>query len=221
MQDYTLYYAPGTCARVPLMTLQETGVAYHARAVKLAAGEHMQPPFRAINPKGKVPALVVDGTPLTENVAILSYLARFHAGVLPLSGDPMGDAKTLADLAWFASTVHPILTRIRRPALFADATCIAGVHARAVAAMEEHFGLIEERLAGQEWFAEEHSCLDSYIFWLTDRAGDSGMDLSRYENMRALTARVAERPATREALQQENAALAEWQAADLPPPQPA
>lgn len=216
MQDYTLYFAPGTCSRIPFLTLEEAGTIYQTRLVNLAANEHKQPPFRAINPKGKVPALVVDGTALTENVAILHYLAKFHAGVLPLSGDPVGDTKILADLAWFAGTIHPILTRMRRPAIFAGEPCAPAVQERATHAMAEHFGLIEERLAGKEWFADEHSCLDAYVFWFVGKTTVAGMNLDPYENMRALAERVAERPATHAVLQQEAAALAEMAAEEQP-----
>ena len=74
MPKFTLFVAPGTCARVPTIALEEIGVPYETELVRLPLKEQKSPAFLAINPKGKVPALLIDGVPLTENVAILTWL---------------------------------------------------------------------------------------------------------------------------------------------------
>src|SRR5258708_21237858 len=73
---FTLHFAPDTCARVPLIALEEIGCPYRIEIVAFAKGQHRSPDYLALNPQGKVPTLIVDGRPLSENVPILSWLAR-------------------------------------------------------------------------------------------------------------------------------------------------
>ena len=115
MPQLTLYFAPGTCARVSMIALEEAGIEFESRVVRFLKGEHRSPEYLALNPAGKVPCLLVDGAPLTENVSILIWLARSfpNANLLPLTGEPWPDAQLLAQLVWCASTLHPLVTRIR------------------------------------------------------------------------------------------------------------
>ena len=123
MTDIAIHFAPDTCARVSMIALEETGHPYRAELVRFMTGQHRSPKYLAINPSGRVPVLVVDGKPLTENVAILSWLNdRFpEAQLLPRAGDPFDRALYLADLAFCSANLHPIVTRIRFPNFFAGA----------------------------------------------------------------------------------------------------
>jgi glutathione S-transferase len=71
-----LYYWPGASSVVPHIVLEEIGAPYERQLVNLAQGEHKGGAYLKINPHGRVPALAVDGMVLTENVAILTYLAK-------------------------------------------------------------------------------------------------------------------------------------------------
>ena len=71
-----LYYWPGASSVIPHITLEEIGVPYERELINLAKGEHKREPYLSINPRGKVPALSIHGDVLTENVAILTYLAK-------------------------------------------------------------------------------------------------------------------------------------------------
>ena len=85
MKNMMLYAAPGSCARVSCIALEEIGLPFEYRPVLFMKGEHKSPEYKKLNPKGKVPCLVIDGEALTENVAILSHLnQRFpDAHLLP------------------------------------------------------------------------------------------------------------------------------------------
>ena len=72
----TLYYSPGASSVIPHITLEEIRAPYQRKLINLAKGEHKTDAYLKINPHGKVPALSVDGNILTENVAILTYLAK-------------------------------------------------------------------------------------------------------------------------------------------------
>ncbi|MGZ5091300.1 MAG: glutathione S-transferase family protein, partial [Burkholderiales bacterium] len=116
----TLYYAPMTCALVPYVTLTEAGATFDVRDLNTRTNQHRSPEFLAINPKHKVPVLVIDDEPLTENVAIQIWIARQfpRAGLLP--SPPKAEIKAISLMAWFSSTIHPHLTPNARPENYCD-----------------------------------------------------------------------------------------------------
>jgi glutathione S-transferase len=63
--NITLAFAPGACAIAPYILLKEAGASFNTLDLNLGAGEHHKPEYLKINPKGKVPALIVDGTVIT------------------------------------------------------------------------------------------------------------------------------------------------------------
>ncbi len=103
----TLFFAPGTCALASHIALEEAGAAYEARRVDFASAEQTKPEYLAINPKGRVPALVTDRGVLTETPAILAYIAQTHPaiGLAPLD-DPFAFAEMQAFTSYLCSTVH-------------------------------------------------------------------------------------------------------------------
>lgn len=114
-----LYYSPGACSMAAHIALEEAGAAYERRPVSINDGETQSAAYLQVNPRGRVPALVVDGqTTLVETCAILLYIARRfpHAQLLP--EDPLREAQCMSTLAWLASTVHPTFAHIVKPARF-------------------------------------------------------------------------------------------------------
>ncbi len=207
-----LYFAPGTCARVPLVALEEIGEPFETGLISFVRGDHKSPEFLAINPKARVPALITDEGALTENIAILTYLARTHpnAGLLPLGKGAYQDALVLGDLSWASSGLHPIVTRLRIPQFFCDTE---GGKERvweiASAAMHPNFALIEQRLSAAPWMlGEEWSILDVYIFWVWFRVEGTDFDLSPYLKYNDHAQRIQERPSVQRALAREAEALA-------------
>src|SRR4051812_14418041 len=71
--DIILYYAPIACSLVPYVTLTEANAKFEVRPVNLRKGQQNAPEYLRLNPKHKVPVLVVDGRTLTENVAIQTW----------------------------------------------------------------------------------------------------------------------------------------------------
>jgi glutathione S-transferase len=72
MSDLTLFFAPDTCARVSMIALEETERPYKTELIAFMRGDHRSPRYLALNPKGRVPTLIVDGRVLTENVAAMA-----------------------------------------------------------------------------------------------------------------------------------------------------
>jgi glutathione S-transferase len=95
-----LWGSTGTTSTIAHMVLVEAGADFEARFIGLKAGDNRRPEFLAINPKGEVPALVVDGAVITETPAICQYIAETHpdSGLLPATYPQR--AQCLAWLAW-------------------------------------------------------------------------------------------------------------------------
>lgn len=215
----TLHFAPNTCALVTLMALETTEHPYELAVVAFMRGDHRSPAFLAINPKGCVPALAVDGEVLTENVAILSWLAaRFpEAGLLPTPDGPLDRARVLADLAFLASGIHPLVTRLRIPHFFCDLPgSEARVFALAEAAMHLRLALVEARIAaGGWWYGEQWSVLDAYVNWVWLRATGTAFDVGPYPALARHDARMRELPPVRRAYARNDAVTDDLEAAGL------
>ena len=113
-----LYCWPGASSVVPHIALEEIGTVITTTR-QLGTGEHKSSTYLKINRHGKVPALAVDDMVITENVAILTYLARRFPEAHLLPAGIIEEARCLSTMAWFASTVHPTFAHIIRPERFA------------------------------------------------------------------------------------------------------
>lgn len=224
MSKVQLYMAPGTCARVPCIALEEAGEDFATVVIRFMKGEHKSPEFKKLNPKGKVPTLVVDGEPLTENVAILSYLNQRYpeARLLPDAKDDLDRLRQLADLCFCSATLHPIVTRIRMPHFVATEEAARVVWEKAGNAMSEYFRLIDDRLTNQSWwYGDKWSVMDAYLYWIFWRCEGADYNVEPYPNYADHAKRMEARPAVQRALQREATAQAQLEAEGLafkPPP---
>jgi glutathione S-transferase len=222
MPDYQLYWYPGTCARVPYVALMEIGEAHEIIVVDRFARADER--YLRVNPKGKVPALVVGDRTITENPAIETYLARRHpeAELLP-TGDEATEIAALETMSWFASGVHPWITRLRFPG---QTTSLVEAHdsirATAKAQLEVSFAILERRLEGREWLFGGWSIVDAYLLWLWFRATGSGMDGGQFPLCAAHALRCESRPSVAAVLDHEEREYARLsELGRLPPAVPA
>src|SRR5262245_65588715 len=118
--DIVLYYAPNTCALAPYVTLTEANAPFSARALNFRKGQNKSPDYLKLNPKHKVPLLVVDGERLTENVAIQTWIARTFPQARVLPADPWQELQAISIMSWCASGIHPYLSRTNSPARVCD-----------------------------------------------------------------------------------------------------
>ena len=117
--DIALYYSPGACSFAPHVVLNEIGEPFEVRKFSTADRENYSPEYLAVNPKGRIPALLIDGFTLTENPAILAYLGRRfpRAGLYP-SDASEAEGRCLELLAWSSNTVHVAYAQLLRPERF-------------------------------------------------------------------------------------------------------
>ena len=204
----TLHYSPIACSLVPYVALTEAGADFDVAVVNFLKGEHMGPEYLRLNPKHKVPVLVVDGEPLTENVAILQWIARhFEAAQLLPSGTD--EFRAIALMSWCASGIHPTLTPNVLPQRYCDLPGSEdNVKQCAHKVMLENFAIAENLLDGREWFFDHFTIPDIYFFWCFRRAKQFEIDLSAFPSCNAHFERVSQRPSLVKLLAFEKAALA-------------
>lgn len=217
MTSYILYHSPGACSRVTLSALEEARVDFEDRVVVLGRGEHKTPDYLAVNPKGKVPALLVGGQLLTENPAILWYLANEFpdAGLLPGLGNTLSGVQALSDLIWCGGTLHPLLRQMFRPNLFSE-SAPESVKASAFAQFAGMAATIHDRVAGRWWYGEDWSIVDVYIYWMNTMARMAGYEFADAAAIADHDSRVRARPSFQRGLKREENALARYQIS-LPP----
>ena len=190
---------------MPLITLEESGVAFDLKLIRFMKGAHKQPDYLALNPKGKVPCLVSADGPITENVAIAKYLAAHHKGLLPVAKTAREDALITADLAFCSAMLHPVVSRMRVPMFMAEGSeAIASVKAKAIEAMHPMAALVDAQLDGRDWwYGDDWSIMDAYVYWVYFRITGGGFPIDGYRNWAAHAHRMDARPAVRRALAKE------------------
>jgi len=184
----TLYFAPGSSSMAAHIALHEVGVPFESRPVSFARKETRQPAFLAINPRGKVPTLIVDGHVLTEVAGILFYLARAYpkAKLLP-AGGALAEAEAVSWMSFLASAVHP--SRQQGPAV-----------------LREMHALAERRLGERDWaVGDAYSIADIHLFRLYWRARpDLAADPYAFPNLERHYARMMARPAVKKTIEIES-----------------
>jgi len=198
----TLYYAPGACSLAAHIVLEESGEKYEARKVDLAKGEQRTPEYLKIHPLGRVPALRLDdGEPLSENTAILPYLGK-RFGMWP--ADPVGEAKALSVVGFFASSVHPAHAHIGRPERYTeDKNAFPGLQAMGKKTFHSYLEQIDQMYAGREWLADNYSVLDPYAFVFYTWGVRRELPVSTMKNYTGLKDRMMKRPAVKRVVEQE------------------
>lgn len=213
-----VFSAPGTCSRVPTIALEEVGEEFESRTVRFMSAEHKSEEYKRFNPKGKVPALVFNGETLTENVAIAMYLAGQYpdAELMPQPDSDLERSRQIADLCFCSATLHPIVTRIRVPQMFAGKENAKAVYTAGCKAMQQYFQLIEERLTGGPWwYGEKWSIMDAYLYWGFWRIDGADFETAKYPLYSDHAKRMEARPAVQRALVREDVMTAELEKESL------
>ena len=197
----TLYFAPMTCALVPFVTLTEAGAEFEVRSINTRNGQNRTPEFLRLNPKHKVPVLVIDGEPLTENVALQIWIHRRFPGAGLLPADPAEEIRAISLMAFCASGIHPHLTPNARPQNYCDLPgSEESVKRVANRLLFEDLEVVDNLLAGREWFFRHFTACDAYFFWCFKRAASFKLDLARFGNCTAHFERIKQRPAVQKVL---------------------
>ena len=205
----TLHFSPGVCSMASHIALEEIGEPYEKKPTLLPKGEHKTEAYLKINPRGKVPALIVDGKVLTENTAILTYLGRRFAGKNLLPKDPLEEARCISTMAWFSNTVHPAYTHYLRPERFAEAEV---AHPAVKETAKKNFmtqcAEIDAMLQGKSWImGDQHTVADGYALVFYGWGVRAGFPMHELKSYTAWKDRMLKRPAVRKVLEEEQSVL--------------
>lgn len=210
-----LYYSPGACSLAPHIALEEAGAPYEPVLVKLSEGAQKAPDYLAINPKGRIPALADGDFVVTENPAILRYIARKFPTAKLWPDDPRDEARCGEWLGWCSSGIHVAYAHIRRAERYASTEGgRSDVIETGTKAARKIWDEVEAKLAASSspWAAgDAFSVADPYllVFWAWGKGPALGYDMARdFPAWTAHAHRVAEREGARRALAREGIEIA-------------
>ena len=201
-----LYTKPGACSTADHIALQWTGGPFE---VEVLDGKTLKgPEYLAINPAGAVPAVVDGDFVLTQNAAIMGYIAdSFPAARLMGDGSPQQRAQASRWLSFVNSDLHPAFTPLFAPGKFlGDEGQHDALRAAARARLRGLFETADRQLSGREWLAGFRSVADPYLYVTLRWAEKLGVDLSGFGNLHGFKARMERDPGVRAALQAEGLA---------------
>lgn len=196
-----LYLKPGACSLSPHIALEESGLPYETEVVDLktkitASGAD----FTKSNPKGYVPALLLDsGELLTEGAAIVQYIADQAPGkkLAPANGT-IERYRLQSWLNFIGTELHKNFGPLFDPGMPAEAK------ERFKAKLADRLQHVDGLLAGKTWLmGDDFTVADGYLFTVTNWAQPMQIDLSPYQNLTAYRQRVAARPAVQAAMKAE------------------
>lgn len=192
----TLYYAKGTAALPVHILLEEIGADYEARLIDFSTAEQTSPDYLAINPKGRVPALVTPGGTLTEVPAILTYLAQTFPDANLAPTNPFGFADALAFACYLSSTVHVNHAHMRRGSRWSDDPAAhESMKAKTPETMTASAALIEEHYLKGPWvLGDTYSFCDPYLYLIARWLPADGVDIEKFPKIKAHGEAVAARP---------------------------
>jgi len=205
----TLYYSPGVCSMASHIGLEETGAPYEKRPTLLPKGEHKSEGYLKINPRGKVPALDVDGKVITENTAILTYLGKRFPEKKLLPSDPIEEARCISTMAWFSNSVHPPYTHYVRPERYTEGEAAqASVKETGKNTFHAQCTEIDGLLQGKQWImGDQFTVADGYALVFYGWGLRAGLPMKDLRNYTAWKDRMVARPAVRKVLESEESVI--------------
>ena len=197
------YFGPQSCALASHIALEEAGAQYEAVRLDLRGGDQRKPEYLKVNPKGRVPALVTDLGILTENPAILAYIAQTHPEkkLAPL-GDAYAFGKIQAFNSYLCATVHVAHAHRLRGYRWADQqSSFDDMKQKVPETVAACFELIENEMLEGPWVAgADYSIADPYLFTLSSWLEGDGVDPTRFPKVLDHRNRMAQRKAVQQVL---------------------
>jgi glutathione S-transferase len=196
-----LYYTPGTCSLCPHIVAWEAGIPIELRLVNLKdkvveGGED----YRAINPKGYVPALELDnGVVLTEVSAVTRYLADQNpdSGLVPRAGS-LEHYRVQEWLSFISGELHKNFSPLIKPNIPDEYKPVARLN------LDLRFDWLNKELAGRDYLVGmSFTIADAYLFTALLWADTVKMDLAKWQHLTAYRSRIGSRPKVIEALKAE------------------
>ena len=197
------YYGPKTCALATHIVLEYVGADYEAIKLDFRENQQRSKEYLAVNPKGRVPALVTDRGVITETPALLLYLAQTYpqAKVAPLD-DPFALAEMQAANSWFCSTVHVAHAHGPRGSRWSDDPgALQSMKAKVSTNMSDCFDLIEKELLRGPWLmGANFTVADPYLFTMSSWLATDGVEMAKFPRVAEHYKRMLEMPVVRKVM---------------------
>ena len=196
-----LYFAKGTIAVASAIALNEAGLVYTPVPLNFGAAEQRSEDFLAINPKGRVPALVTDHGIITETIAILEYVAAIapDAGLVP--SDPYTAAQMRSVMSYCASTMHVNHAHLMRgPRWASEQSSFDDMRENVPRTMTESAGFIETHaLKGPFVMGDHVSLADAHLFVLCTWLEGDGVEVAKFPKVAQFLETMWARPSVQQA----------------------
>jgi len=200
----TFYYWPRSSATRVHWALEELGIPFEKKRLRRDEGENRTPAFLAISPMGNVPALVDEGVPYFESLAVLIHLAEAYGvekGLWPKAGTPQA-GEALSWTVWSTGELGPARTQVmihtlESPYALPKELKSPAIAERAKKSFYERMALLNRRLEGREWLVGDTFSLADIAssLWANSAQTLLGLSLADYPNVVAWAARCTSRPA--------------------------
>jgi glutathione S-transferase len=202
-----LYHMPGACSLADLIVLQWIGMPHEP--VRMSMETLKSPDYLATNAGGTVPLLQDGDLSLTENVAILGYLAELKPEARLLGdGSPRARAEVMRWLGFLNSDVHKAFKPIFTPGRFLpDPQYASALADKARAHVRAYLERLDQRLEGRDWITGERSIADPYLFVLTRWSRNKKVDVDGLDNLACFAERMNGDAGVQAALAAEDSAL--------------
>jgi glutathione S-transferase len=209
MPKLTLYTSPRACSTACHIALEESGLDYDYRLVRIRQGETRRADYLAIHPMGKVPALEVDDEVLTETTAIMLLIAELAAPGVQLlpSGGGLARLRAVEWMSFLTSAVHLAFRPLFKPQQFTDDEALfPAIREQGGRYLRDMLLNVEQRLRGRIWaLGDDYSVVDPYLFvfhtW--SQRDNIRPHVAEMPNWMAHRRRVEDRAATRTVLDRE------------------
>ena len=190
------YYAKSSAAYAPHILLEDVGAKYKAIKIDFATAEQRSASYLAINPKGRVPALITDQGILTETPAMLAFIAQIYPQHNMAPQSPFEFAIAQAFNCYIASTVHVAHAHKHRGARWADdETAHAHMRAKVHQNMTECAATIETHYLRGPWVLGDHySMCDPYLALVTRWLRDDGVQIEQFPKIAEHDQAMRDRP---------------------------
>ncbi len=167
MPELTLFFSPRACSLACHIALEESGLPFTAKAVRIRKGEHRLDEYLAQNPWGKIPAMRIDDEVLTETHAILTYIGEMapERNLIPFDNS-LQRARAHEWMNFLSSTVHIAFRPLFRPHfLIGDPDLYPQLHEVGIPNLRKTLLEVDHRLEGKTWaLGDTYSVCDPYLF---------------------------------------------------------
>ncbi|KAJ0423312.1 glutathione S-transferase [Aspergillus carlsbadensis] len=208
MPDIKFFFAPNACSLAPHILLHEAGLPYEPLQSNYAGVEIQFPPeYKAMNPKMRVPVIVVDGEVITELPAVCTIISQLAPARNFMGKTPLETVRVYEWMNYLSGTVHSQgfghMFRPWRWTTDEDPKAHEQIKERARESVVESFAYIEGKLQGVHAVGEGLTAVDVFLYPLYRWATKSGIDLSVYPKYAALIAELEKRDAVQAVLRKE------------------